>query len=103
MSVEKRSISAERDLFTAADARAARLRYKKFSHYVQALIEADVEYQDGKSDFMHERPLPAVAHPAKPPVKITRYPAALKKDTSDKIMEIVKQRPRGAGVNPPKP
>ncbi len=58
MSVEKRSISAEAALFAQADARALRLRYKKFSHYVQALIESDIHYAGKQSDFMHNRPLP---------------------------------------------
>lgn len=42
MRVEKRSVSAPRDLFARADARCELLGYAKFSQYVQALIRSDV-------------------------------------------------------------
>lgn len=42
MSAEKRSISAQRELFEQADARTQQLGYANFSQYVQALIRADV-------------------------------------------------------------
>jgi Arc/MetJ-type ribon-helix-helix transcriptional regulator len=43
MAVTKRSISMPKDLFDAAKARLKRLRYAKLSHYVQFLIERDIE------------------------------------------------------------
>jgi len=38
----RRTISAETELLQKADVRWRKLKYKKFSHYVQALIEGDV-------------------------------------------------------------
>lgn len=62
---EKRSFSAGRELLKQADERVRQFRYKKFSHYISALIEADVHYAGGQSDFLHNRPLPPIKKPKK--------------------------------------
>jgi hypothetical protein len=65
----KKSVSMPADLFEQAEGRARQLRYRKFSHYVQALIEDDClrggahvrglgTLQDSSSSDPHPEPSP---------------------------------------------
>jgi metal-responsive CopG/Arc/MetJ family transcriptional regulator len=58
VSAKKRSISAPEELFQEADARWKRLRYKKFSQYIQELIESDVENRPAHGARTERQPKP---------------------------------------------